>query len=160
MFWLENGVIEEYQSGFPEGPERYRTVSSERYTRATVVADIMSQPVQTVEASQSLAEAEDIMTELGIAHLAVLDKDQFSGLLSDRDILRAEFPYDFVGQHMSRQLLLASPKEKISRVAAIMAEHHVHCVPILDEQFFLVGMLTTTDILGCMTYQAPLEFWC
>ena len=158
LFWLEDGELKPYEVG--TDAQGYSFDSEDCYHRANTAGEIMSSPVRTIEASQALSEAMENMQSLGVAHLAVMENGQFAGLLSDRDVLIAENDFDFVGQHMSRQLLLASPKEPIWRIAQLMVQHRVNCIPILNDQCFLVGILTTTDILGCMTYQSTQEFWC
>ena len=156
--WLKDGVITPYRDPTDSTVQNWSLPESGG-RRATVVSDIMSSPVRTIRASESLGQAHKKMKDHGIAHLAVLDEGQFSGLISDRDILSASFSEDFVGLHMSRELLLASRSERITRVASVMVEYHVHCMPVLDDSCYLVGMITTSDILNCMTFQAPMDFW-
>ena len=117
LYWLENKTLEPYEAEQSRSAS-YRRVSESSYRRALRASDIMSRPVRTVEASQPLHEAHQLMQELGLAHLAVLDSGEFSGILSDRDILYAEDRSDFVGFHMSRQLVMASPAERITRIAS------------------------------------------
>lgn len=160
LFWLEGDELVPYSDYVVDAPENYRNMSEDAYRRAFKAKDVMSSPVRTIEHSATLELALDTMKRYHIAHLGVLKEGQFCGLLSDRDCLYAESPHFPVEAVMSQHLLLASPEERLPRIAAIMVEHRVNCVPILDPQYFLVGILTTTDILGCMTYQAPLDFWC
>lgn len=157
--WLEDGVLEPYENGLGEVSTPNWNLPEPGGKRVLVVGDVMSRPVRTIAASESLGRASEMMNDFGISHLAVLDRGQFSGLLSDRDVLGAELSDDFVGMHMSTKLLMAGPSEKIPRVASVMVNHHIHCVPILDDTCHLVGLVTTSDILKCMTFQAPLDFW-
>jgi CBS domain-containing protein len=159
LMWLERGTLDPYEQDDSRVAAAYRSVSHDDYKQASVAGDIMSSPVQTIEASSTLAEAFVLMEDLGISHLGVLKDGHFSGLISDRDVLIADDTNRTVESAMSTELLLASPEEPIWRIASIMVQHRVNCVPILNHEFYLIGLLTTTDILGCMTYQASTEFW-
>jgi signal-transduction protein with cAMP-binding, CBS, and nucleotidyltransferase domain len=59
----------------------------------TVVGDIMSAPLLTVEAKQSVVEADELMERNRIRHLAVLDKGKVVGVVSVRDLL---FPLQYL----------------------------------------------------------------
>lgn len=156
LCWLRNGEFSSYK---PRQLDSFRHLTSGEYQQAAVARDVMSSPVLTVEAGASLEQAWDVMQNYGIAHLAVMEEGQFCGLLSDRDLLESDDLRAAVKSVMATELLLASPDESIHLVAQIMVKYHIHCVPLLDIDYDLVGVLTTTDILGCLTYQAPSECW-
>jgi predicted transcriptional regulator len=60
--------------------------------RDAVVAELMSQPVLTVEVTETLWDAWQLLFVSGLRHLVVLNEDGSSlGVLSDRNIL-AEVP--------------------------------------------------------------------
>ena len=59
----------------------------------TVVGDIMSTPLLTVEAKQSVVEADELMERHRIRHLVVSDKGKVVGVVSVRDLL---FPLQYL----------------------------------------------------------------
>jgi CBS domain-containing protein len=156
LSWLISGEFSPYE---PLASDSFRHITSVEYQQAERAADVMSSPVLTVQASDSLADAYERMRGYGISHLVVVDQGQFSGLLSDRDVLMSHDRRARVDSEMSTELLLSSPDETIHSIAGIMVRHRINCVPLLDQEYHLVGILTTTDILGCLTYQAPRELW-
>lgn len=119
----------------------------------------MSSPLLTVQASDSVSDAMELMCSHRVSHLGVLDLEQFTGLVSERDLLEAESEDDQVGLYMTQDLQLATEQATIQEVAELMTLDHIHCLPIINSNFQLVGFLTTTDVLSCMTYQAPVNCW-
>jgi len=60
-----------------------RKVAAKEYpVNTTTIESIMSAPIKTVEASMSMVEANRIMQQSGIRHLAVIEEGKFIGLLS------------------------------------------------------------------------------
>lgn len=51
------------------------------------VEKIMTSPIRTIEAYQSVQDAHDLMGDLGVRHLAVTEGGTIVGLLSVRDLL-------------------------------------------------------------------------
>jgi acetoin utilization protein AcuB len=123
--------------------------------REPTVADLMSQPVLTVEVGESLWDAWQLLFVSGLRHLVVLDDDGSSlGVLSDRNIL-AEVPA--TAEHLSRRrvgdvlalvpLVSVLPSDAPLVAARVMATNAVEAVPVLDESGRLVGVLTESDIV-------------
>jgi CBS domain-containing protein len=59
----------------------------------TPVRDVMSTPLITIQASQSVVDADDLMERHHIRHLVVEDKGKICGVVSVRDIL---FPLQYL----------------------------------------------------------------
>jgi acetoin utilization protein AcuB len=123
--------------------------------REPTVADLMSQPVLTVEVGESLWDAWQLLFVSGLRHLVVLDGDGSSlGVLSDRNIL-AEVPA--TAEHLSRRrvgdvlalvpLVSVLPGDAPLVAARVMATNAVEAVPVLDDSGRLVGVLTESDIV-------------
>ena len=51
------------------------------------VEKIMTTPICTIEGSQSVDDAQDMMADLGVRHLGVTKNGQISGVVSVRDLL-------------------------------------------------------------------------
>jgi CBS domain-containing protein len=123
--------------------------------RDILIADIMSNPVLTVEVSESLWDAWQLLFVSGLRHLVVINEDGgCMGVLSDRNIL-AEVPAtaENLGNRKVSEvmamvpLVSASPMESPIVAARIMAENAVEAVPVLDDRDRLVGIITEFDIV-------------
>jgi CBS domain-containing protein len=123
--------------------------------RDILIADVMSNPVLTVEVNESLWDAWQLLFVSGLRHLVVINEDgACMGVLSDRNIL-AEVPAtsENLGQRKVREVLAMVPVVSVSPLqspivaARIMAENAVEAVPVLDDRDRLVGIITEFDIV-------------
>ncbi|HEU4683733.1 MAG TPA: CBS domain-containing protein [Nitrospira sp.] len=64
-----------------------RAVSSGKPLGKLTVEDIMTSPICTIEADQSVDDAQDMMGDLGIRHLGVTKNGEIAGVVSVRDLL-------------------------------------------------------------------------
>ena len=120
-----------------------------------LVANLMSQPVLTVEVGESLWDAWQLLFVSGLRHLVVLNDDGTSlGVLSDRTIL-AEVPA--TADHLSARrvgdvlamvpLVCVDPTDTPLVAARVMASNSVEAVPVVDRDGRLVGILTESDLV-------------
>jgi CBS domain-containing protein len=65
-----------------------RVVAARLDPDTTAVEAVMTSPLLAVESTRSIAEANDIMDQEHIRHLAVIEKDKIVGVISARDLLR------------------------------------------------------------------------
>lgn len=65
-----------------------RVVAARLDPDATPVEKVMTSPLLAIEASRSIADANDIMDQEHIRHLAVIEKEKIIGVISARDLLR------------------------------------------------------------------------
>jgi len=123
--------------------------------RLPTVSDIMSRPVLTVEMSETLWDAWQLLFVSGLRHLVVLNVDGGSvGVLSDRNVL-AEVPA--TAEHLSRRhvadvmaqvpLVHVRPCDSPVRAAEVMTSNMVEAVPVLEEDGRLAGIVTESDIV-------------
>jgi len=121
----------------------------------TVVADVMSRPVLTVEEGETLWDAWQLLFVSGLRHLVVLDANGASlGVLSDRSIL-AEVPA--TAEHLSERrvrdvlamvpLVSVGPADSPLNAARVMATNSVEAVPVIDAAGRIVGIVTESDIV-------------
>jgi CBS domain-containing membrane protein len=115
-----------------------------------VVSDLMSAPVHSVALDERLADVHSLMRLVGIRHLAVVDGDGvLCGVISDRDVnlawsQGADTP---VRVFMTRNLQWVSPETTAREAAARMLQDRIGCLPVVDRQRRLLGIVTGTDFL-------------
>ena len=125
------------------------------------VSEVMTTDVKTVERNDVMSLAEDLMEMGRIRHLPVLDEDRVVGVVSQRDLFRAAMSsamgygqkasHEFLGtvavkEVMSDELTTVSPGDSVARAAALMLEHKIGCLPVVDDGK-LVGLVTESDLL-------------
>jgi len=64
-----------------------RAVASGKPLGKLTVEKIMTSPICTIEGSQSVDDAQDMMAELGVRHLGVTKNGEIVGVISVRDLL-------------------------------------------------------------------------
>lgn len=64
-----------------------RAVSANKPLGKMTVEKIMTTPICTIEANQSVDDAQDMMADLGVRHLAVTQAGEIVGVVSVRNVL-------------------------------------------------------------------------
>lgn len=116
---------------------------------------IMTREVICVNTETPLFEAQRLMEIHKVRHLPVLQSTQLIGILSDRDLLRAERDIAAgrrpengpIGTAMTPIPVTATAGATISHLAGLMIEWRIDSVPIVDLRGDLVGLVTSTDLL-------------
>lgn len=117
------------------------------------VADLMTQVVMALYATDTL-DAARIQLRFGhVRHLPVIDEEaRVIGLVSERDLLShwwregSAQPVP-VGPLMSTQLVVVTGETPIQEAVALLVEHRVSCLPVVDREGRLAGILTEGDFL-------------
>ncbi|MGB8020143.1 MAG: CBS domain-containing protein [Candidatus Nanopelagicales bacterium] len=119
-----------------------------------VVTEAMSRPVLTIDVSESLWDAWQLLSVSGLRHLAVVDDGVCMGVISDRMLLtdvpvaEERLRVRGVGELLSRapvrHVLDTAP---LAEVARTMARYSAEAVPVLDAQARLIGIVTGSDLV-------------
>lgn len=113
--------------------------------------DIMTRPVLTIRAEDSVEGAAALFTEHNITAAPVLDAEGvLIGIVSEGDVLRAQRahrPGVTVADVMSRTVVTVALDADMSAVAAAMLDNNVHSVPIVDDGGEVEGILCRHDLL-------------
>lgn len=123
----------------------------------------MKAPVVSLFGEQTLPLAEELMGFKHIRHLPVIDEDRLLlGLVSHRDLLRATIstlsglsPVERkarqadvrIDQLMSRDVWTVGPDTNASVAGQMMRDHRFGCLPVVDHERRLVGIITERDFL-------------
>jgi CBS domain-containing membrane protein len=129
-----------------------------------LVRHLMTSPVVSFFAEQTLPLAEDVMTFKHIRHLPVIDDARrLVGIVSHRDLLAAQISSRVglsegerrarqdrvrVGEIMTRHVLTVQPDVPASVAAGVLCDHKFGCLPVVDEGGVLVGIVTEHDFLA------------
>jgi acetoin utilization protein AcuB len=129
-----------------------------------LVKDWMSTDVITVTAGMTLPEAHQIMSREEIRRLPVVDRDgRLIGIVSLGDVRSAEpspatslsvWELNYllstltVAKIMTANPFTITPDATIAEAARMMLEHRVSGLPVVDEQYHVVGIITESDIFS------------
>lgn len=129
--------------------------------RKLPVSHYMTEDVVTIEPDTSLLEAHRLMGAKRIRSLVVMDGDRLVGLVTRTDLMSSD-PSRLASRNnqelslkiltqpvekvMTRSLITISPSEAVTQAAELMLRHKIHCLPVVDEQEKLVGIITESDL--------------
>jgi acetoin utilization protein AcuB len=127
------------------------------------VGSIMTARIVTVEMDDRLEVVKQIFDALNFHHLLVVDeRKKLTGIVSDRDLLKALSPHigsaaetardaatlnKRVHQIMSRKLLTLHPQAAVADAVQLFLEHRISCIPIVNDEFKPVGILSWRDVM-------------
>ncbi len=106
----------------------------------------MTRNIVCVGPDDTAGDALEIMQEWSIRHLPVVDKDQLVGILSDRDLIRVDTD-GAVSEYMTEAPITCTLTTSLSAAAETMLNEKIDCLPVLDADDDLAGMITTADFL-------------
>jgi acetoin utilization protein AcuB len=127
------------------------------------VRSIMTARVVTVEMDDRLDVVKQIFDTLKFHHLLVVDdRKKLSGVVSDRDLLKALSPYvgsaaetardiatlnKRVHQIMSRNPITLHPEAQVADAVQLLLNQRFSCIPVVDHENKPVGILSWRDVL-------------
>jgi acetoin utilization protein AcuB len=107
------------------------------------------------------------LTPCNFHHLLVVDEHKkLSGIVSDRDLLRALSPYvgsaaetardvatlnKRVHQIMTRRPITLHAQAAIAEAVNLLLAHRISCIPIVDDESKPVGILSWRDLLKSLS---------
>ena len=115
-----------------------------------VVANHMTRDLLSIEPDASLGEAATRMTSRGVGAVVVLDGERLTGILTERDILKAVgagYRDDArVSEWMTRDPETVEPSDATDHAAALMIHGGFRHLPVVEEGR-LVGILSIRDLM-------------
>ncbi len=128
------------------------------------VSERMSKDLITAGPDMTIFEAKKIMTEKGIRHLPVVDNiGKLIGIVTDRDVrdampstLLKKVDYDItlakimnfpIGDIMTKNPLTIYAYYTIQDSLLVMQKKKVGALPVVDQEGYLKGILSTRDLL-------------
>ena len=120
------------------------------------MADVMSKDVASISQYETVVSAAKMMSERMLSCLAVVDKGQVVGIITETDMLRRVANH---GKHLYQKKLAqimsypvehAPPDLPLLDASDLKNEKQIKPLPILEQQT-LVGMVTQTDLTRALT---------
>lgn len=141
-----------------------------------MVGDVMTSPARSININDPFSTAEEIFVKEGFRHLPVVDsQEKIVGVISQRDVYRAIAPRRFLddsvvyregiivdkdgyyereslNHYVLKHIMRRQPKcvtadQFLANAVHIMTLDKVGCVPVIDHQQHVAGIITRTDLL-------------
>ncbi len=125
----------------------------------------MSKKVITIDESDSISNASNLLKKNNIRRLPVLKGDKLVGIVSDRDIRSAspskatsldiwELHYLMskvtIKEIMTKKVITIFPESTIEKVAIIMHDNKIGGLPVVNNKNELVGIITEHDVFAAL----------
>jgi CBS domain-containing protein len=116
------------------------------------IGPLTTRAVLTVEGGDSLREAAISMMERGVGSAVVMDDDRPTGILTDRDALRAiaqakDGEGFTVSDFVSGRMMKAPPTTEVVEAAQMMRERGFRHLIVVDDDDALVGVFSMRDLV-------------
>jgi len=125
--------------------------------------DLMSTHVKTITSSETINDALQMLGEFQFHHIPIIEDKKLHGIISDRLILKslanAHQMNTPLKNIMIKKVLTAKPESSIPDIARAMLAEKISCLPIIDDEIRLKGIITTSDILNFLTLSFPFEVY-
>ena len=130
------------------------------------VRDVMVREVATLDASDTLDLADDVMRLGRVRHFPILEHGKVVGILSQRDLFRAAASSLLQLQHaesrewlaripvkavMSTTVHAIGPDRPLRDAVDLLVTHKIGCLPVVEHDT-LVGLLSETDCLAHLSH--------
>jgi CBS domain-containing protein len=117
----------------------------------TTVGEVMSHNLLTVESTTPLEQAAARMSDRGVGAILVLSGDSVSGILTERDVLRAVATGGVEGTNvaawMTRDPETVGIDESTGQAAAVMIHGGFRHLPVVDGSGKPVGIVSIRDLM-------------
>lgn len=117
---------------------------------------VMTRNVLVVSPTVSVGVAARLMQRAHVRHLPVVEARKLVGILSDRDLVKHAAGVT-CGEAMTPAPVTCSQDASVGRVASLMLEHKIDSIPIVSVSGTLVGLVTSTDLLGLLVDRAQAQ---
>lgn len=132
------------------------------------ITHIMSKSVVAVEQGQPLSVVRKAMTEHAIHHVPIVNANVLVGIISFTDMMKLDLvttggsentALAILDQHFSIKDVMTADVSSINKndtirsAATILSEGDFHSLPVIDDNKFLLGMVTSTDLIRYLSSQ-------
>ncbi len=129
-----------------------------------LVGSRMTAQLYTVAPSATIGQALELTRSQRIRHLPVVEQEQLVGVVTERELrlaappawhddpqaMRAALATRTVSEVMIRDVITTQSVVPIEEAAKQMYENRIGCLPVLNAENRLVGILTRTDLLRAL----------
>lgn len=133
------------------------------------IKNIMTKDVLTLKPNDSFTKAQAELKRVSFHHLLITDADEkLVGLISDRDMMSQVATYvnenngesftDFlprltVADVMTRDIISIDEQTPIATASILLLENNFSCLPIIDSEHSVKGIVTWKDLLKYYCYR-------
>lgn len=101
----------------------------------------------TINVNATVGEAKQLMLEFKIGGIPVVDNKKLAGILTNRDLRFEQNLKRPVTEVMTKEhIVTATAGTDLEKAAEILQHHKIEKLPVVDDHFHLIGLITYKDI--------------
>lgn len=121
------------------------------------ISSLISEKLISIDSYSTIQKAATLMSEKRVSSLIIIDNNQLSGILTDRDlrnrVLAKGLSSDILVKQVMTENPIIAPKDAlIFEAMLLMSEKNIHHLPIVENNM-PISMLTSTDIMRSQSSQ-------
>ena len=131
------------------------------------ISEIMTVELTTVSPTQSVGKIYETFEDVHYHHLPVTNESKLVGIISDRDVIRgisgyggtarddernSQFMNRTAADIMTKEMITVDRSTSIDCASILLLENNISCLPVVDLDNKLEGILTWKDILRYHVY--------
>ena len=137
------------------------TAAVGKYSWMTVV-DVMTKDPLTVTPSETVGQADELMSENRFRQIPVVEDKELVGIVTDRDIqsflsgpllespeAKEKALNTRVSEIMTTEPFTLSPDDNLQEALELLIEEKIGGIPVVDKTEGSVGIVTYVDVLRC-----------
>ncbi|WP_033829333.1 CBS domain-containing protein [Bacillus andreraoultii] len=115
------------------------------------IKDLMTTELETCTLLDNVYEVSVKMKEADVGAIPVVDQDRIIGIITDRDLVLRGYAEKRPGSTkvedvMTKNLITVTTDDQVYKAAKLMAEHKIRRLPVVDDGYRLIGMISLGDI--------------
>ena len=118
------------------------------------VADFMTSEPGWLDPEQRIQTAWEMMREHRVRHVPICKDGRLVGLITQKDLfVNAQSVAVMslpVAELMIQDVITITTDVSLRDAAILLRDRHISCVPVVDANDQLLGILTDTDLLSCL----------
>ncbi len=153
-------ISAEYKASSSLGKIRFNRGES---ISSLTAKDLMTSPVVGFLESDPISRAQDIFVQKRFRHVPVFDeKNTLCGIISDRDWMRRKLEHislgKTIGEIMKTRVLSVRIQAGIGEIVKVLFEERIGCLPVVNDSFQVIGIVTRSDVLRAILRINEREF--
>jgi homoserine O-acetyltransferase len=119
-----------------------------KFLSDNIVADLMTSDVTTIMEEDNVKKAATLMLEKNVTHLPVVtDDNKLIGIVTSWDLSKSiATNSENLKDIMTKTVKFCRSSDSIEDISRMMRKYDISCLPVVDENFVVEGMITTDQI--------------
>ena len=124
-----------------------------KFLSESIVEDLMMEKVATIRGNSNVQDAAKLMLEKHVTHIPVVTDDyKLIGIVTSWDLSKAIATKSYqLKDIMTTTVKYCNASETIEEVARKMRKFDISCLPVVDEDMKVLGLITTDQISNLLS---------